>query len=123
MNPSVTELRAQIKRAKPHCRVSVECAKLISLVTQIAETTRTIPSWARRTEGHIGLYWYQDKSDKCRYKLSKPFSFDRNEIDLNALDPRLITFEHYQGTLGGAVRDTVITRYDQRNFACEVLRT
>jgi hypothetical protein len=46
------------------------------------------------------LYWYQDKSDKCRYKLyaKNPINDPRMTIDLNALDPRNITFQqNYTG--------------------------
>jgi len=60
-------------------------------------------------DGVDGSYWYQDKSDKCRYKLvSKQMQVPglpdvlmqaltntlRQSIDLNVLDPRNITFQH-----------------------------
>ena len=44
------------------------------------------------TEGSGGAYWYQDNSDKCKYKLFDPTPVGSPEIDLNALDPRNITF-------------------------------
>jgi hypothetical protein len=43
-------------------------------------------------DGMTGSYWYQDKSDKCRYILSSEFM--PRTIDLNAFDPRNITFQH-----------------------------
>jgi hypothetical protein len=44
------------------------------------------------TEGSGGAYWYQDSSDKCKYKLFDPTPAGSPEIDLNALDPRKIMF-------------------------------
>jgi len=42
--------------------------------------------------GFGGSYWYQDKSDKCRYHQSGPSSQKDQVIDLNAIDPRNIRF-------------------------------
>ena len=43
-------------------------------------------------DGSGGAYWYQDKSDKCKYRLFDPTPVGSPEIDLNALDPRKIMF-------------------------------
>jgi hypothetical protein len=61
--------------------------------------------------GRGNIFWYQDKSDKCKYKLS--MHIDLDEIDLNAIDPRTITFEHvYRELPHNTIMDTVITRAD-----------
>lgn len=50
-------------------------------------------------DGSEDRYWYQDKSDKCRYKAFRRFSKEPPELfDLNALDPKYITFQQsYNG--------------------------
>jgi TPR repeat protein len=47
------------------------------------------------------MYWYQDNSDRCRYKLFQKNALSQpREIDLNALDPRTTTFGNGIDILG-----------------------